>query len=119
MDKKIENVISFLKEKYGEQLNAFYSNEKINEIVVNCVSLVKTFLDSAGGLKNQSLQICLFDKNGEADDVLNGVTEENIYSTISDIVITKFDNYSKLSIYSFMFEEGIKSTKLIGEIEIS
>lgn len=119
MDKKIEKVLSFLEEKYGDLDGFKYPKERITEIVVNCVSLLNALLDRVKNEKGLSFELKLYNKDGVLVSTLHGINKKNVYDAVVDIIISKNDLYSKLSLESFKFEGGNKIVNVIGEIEIS
>lgn len=119
MDKKVKSVISFLEEKYDDEIYDRFPKEKVLEIVINCVSLIKTLFDRADNCGGMSLELNLYDINGDLCETLNGVTFDNVYETISEIFILKNNDYSKISLDGFRYDNGFKAVKNIGEIEIS
>lgn len=119
MDKKVKSVISFLEEKYGDEIYNRFPEEKVLEIVINCVSLIKTLFYRADDCNGMSFEINLYDINGDLCETLNGVTVNNVYEAITEIFILKSDRYSKISLDGFIYNNGSKIVKNIGEIEIS
>jgi hypothetical protein len=119
MDKKIEKVLSFLEEKYGDLDGFKYPKERITEIVTNCVSLINALFDRVRNEKSLSFEIKLYNKEGVLVETINGVDKNNAYETIADIIINKSNFYSKLSLDSFKYERVNKVVNAIGELEVS
>ena len=119
MNKIVKKVVAFLEEKHGEKINEKYRKDRIEEIVLNCVSLSETWFSKAPKDSKLSYELTLFNKNGVLSETLHGVTKDNVAASLSDILITKSDQYSKITLNSFSFNDESKRVKTIGEIEIS
>lgn len=118
MDKKVIEILNAWNDEQGES-NSNYSNERIAEIAINCVSLSETWLDRVRGLKNASLEVLLYDNDDAVCDVLHGVTSDNLAKSIFKILVNENNKYSKIGLNCFTYENGHKSTTFIGDLVIS
>ena len=118
MNKKIEEFLVAWKNKYGED-NGNFTDERITEIAVNCMSISSAWLEKVKNIKNISLRLDLFNKDNIVCESLHGVTKDNLPETIMDILVNKNNNYSKICLSYFSYSENCKIDKTIGELEIS
>lgn len=118
-EQKVNEILHNWLEKNGEWvIDKYGSIEKVEEIVVNCVSLSQAWF-STQNEKEFSFEISLYDKDGAIVETLHGVTADNLPSMMFDIIVSKSDNYSKLSLMKYKYVSGNKQTDLVGELEIS
>ena len=118
MDKKVEKLIKSFKEKNENNSNV-YSDERIAEIAVNCVSLSETWRDKVRNNKGISLELVFFNKSNVLCQTLYGVCFDSLADTIFDVLVNKQHNYSKIALNCYGFEDGKKWSKLIGELGIN
>ena len=115
---KVEELIEKCKES-SSLCGAKYTDEQIKEIVLNCVSISKTWFDNNKKVEGESYQLLLCD-NGVVKETLHGVTEENLPEAILDIIAKNDGTYSTIVLESYAFVNGSK-TKIreLGKMDIS
>ena len=113
----VESILRDWYNKYGEDNNKFNS-DALNEIAVNCASLSEAWMGRVNPEKS-SFELNFFDKDGELENSLHGVTRDNLPSTLFETLVSKSDKYSKVSLCSFNYNKGEKLTNVIGELDIS
>lgn len=118
MKNKVEEIIKSFKEK-NENNSSIYSDERIAEIAVNCVSLSETWHDRVRNNKVISLELALFNKDNALSQTLHGISFDNLAETMLDILVNKQDKYSKMALNYYAFEDGKKESGLIGDLEIN
>ena len=118
MNKKVNEILSAWKDKYGEN-NSAYTDERVAEIATNCVSLSEAWLDRVKSIKGVSMELLLFNDDDIVCETLNGITADNLASTMLDILVNKNMEYSKMALNYFSFSNGKKTSGLIGELIIS
>ncbi len=119
MENKSIQIINSIKEKYGEEITDKYNNNTISEIVINCISLVKTWFSSIKKPSELSYEMVLFDKDGNVSETLHGINNDNLSSALAEKLIVDSHRYSKALVNSFRYINDSKEVKVIGEIEIS
>ena len=119
MKEKVNEILHNWLEKNGEWVIEKYGSiEKVEEIVINCVSLSNAWFNKQK--ENEfSFEVSLYDKDGAIIETLHGVNSDNLPSMMFDIIVSKSNNYSKLSLMRYKYVDGKKATELVGELEIS
>ena len=119
MKNKVNDILKAWKDKYGEGKSNAYSYERITEIATNCVSLSIVWLEQVKNVRNYSLEIVLFNKDGVRSETLHGITNSNLPDTMVDILVNKNHKFSKFEVNYYSYINGSKITNKIGELEIS
>jgi len=118
MNKKLTEILTAWKEKYGENMSV-YPDERIAEIATNCMSLAQVWLESIKNVKNISLELSLYNKDNVLCDILHGINDDNLVETMLDILVNKHEKYSKISLNYYSYVNGSKREGLVGEMDIS
>lgn len=113
----VENILKEWYDKYGEDNNRF-NNVALNDIAINCASLTEAWFSRVNPEK-VSFELNFYDKNADLESSLHGVTADNLPSTLFETLVSKSDQYSKVSLCSYSFDKGKKLTNVIGELDIS
>ena len=117
MKHTIDTLVKFWKDSYQ---NDKYSDEAIENIAANCLSLSETWFDNNRPREGESFCVTLINKEGVNVNDLFGVTRENLPETMIKTLTTESDTYSKMVVKSFLGGfDGVATAKVIGELEIN
>ena len=97
-----------------------YTDEQINSIVLNCISISKTWFDNNKKVEGESYELLLCNKDGDVEETLHGVTPDVLPEAMLD-VIGKNDRYcSTIVLNSYLFTNGRKTIiRELGKMDIS
>lgn len=115
---KVEELVNKWKENISNG-NENYTEQQINGIAINCMSLAKTWFDNNQPKEKESYEVRLFNNDGVLSETLHGVTQENLPETIMSIITKNSEKYSMLTLNSFEFVNGIKNDiRELGKLDI-
>lgn len=97
-----------------------YTDEQVNSVVLNCMSISKTWFDNNKKVEGESYELLLCDNNGDVEETLHGVTPDVLPEAILDIIGKNDGSCSTIILNSYMFSNGRK-TKIreLGKMDIS
>lgn len=117
MIQKINEIVDAWNNRHGNS-NDNYPQKRIVEIATNCVSLSEAWLNRIKEPSTKSFEIVLYNKNGVMCHTLHGITKDNVADAMFNVLIYESYKYSKMVFNEFKYENGSKSTNLVGELEI-
>lgn len=117
MNKKIQALIEIWKNinKYDQ-----YTDEQITSIIINCLSISKTWFDNNKPVEKESYELRLYNSDDVLIDVLHGITKENLPETLVRLLAQNNGAYSFISLNSYSFADGAKTEiNELGKMELS
>jgi hypothetical protein len=116
---KVEELVKNWKENVFNG-NAIYTDQKIAEIAINCISLSKTWFDNDKSKENVSYEVRLYNNDGIMSETLHGITPDNMPETMMKLITSSNGLYSLLTLNSYMFVNGVKTdVNELGKLDIS
>jgi len=116
---KVEELVKNWKENVFNG-NATYTDQKIAEIAINCISLSKTWFDNDKSKEKVSYEVRLYNNDGIMSEALHGITPDNLPETMMKLITNSNGLYSLLTLNSYMFVNGVKTdVNELGKLDIS
>ena len=97
-----------------------YTDEQINSIVLNCISISKTWFDNNKKVEGESYELLLCNEDGDVEETLHGVTPDVLPEAILDVIGKNDGSCSTIILNSYLFTNGKKAIiRELGKMDIS
>ena len=97
-----------------------YTDEQINNIVLNCMSISKTWFDNNKKVEGESYELLLCNEDFDVEDTLEGVTPDVLPEAMLDVIGKNDGSYVGLILNSYSFTNGKKVIiRELGRMQIS
>ena len=116
---KVDELVENWKENVSNG-NMNYTDQRIAEIAVNCISLSKTWFDNNREQEKVSYEVRLYNNDGVLVETLHGITQDNLPMTMMKLITSGDGLYSLFTLNSYMFADGEKiDVNELGKLDIS
>jgi hypothetical protein len=97
-----------------------YTDEQINSIVLNCISISKTWFDNNKNVEGESYELLLCNEDGDVEETLHGVTPDVLPEAMLDVIGKNDGSCSTIVLNSYLFTNGRKTiVHELGKMDIS
>ena len=97
-----------------------YTDEQINSIVLNCISISKTWFDNNKKAEGESYELLLCNEDGDVEETLHGVTPDVLPEAMLDVIGKNDGSCSTIVLNSYLFTNRRKTIiHELGKMDIS